>query len=100
MNLVLNRPHSKANELKVGTGEALALGSGSPGLLLIGGGSPQPHLNAQNLGDGDTTRAAPAFGPVAENLTRAQCRTQHRRDESQCLTDFAHHFEPVSRPRP
>ena len=33
MNLVLNRPHSKANELKVGTGEALALGSGSPGLL-------------------------------------------------------------------
>ena len=25
MNLVLNRPHSKANELKVGTGEALVL---------------------------------------------------------------------------
>ena len=33
MNLVLNRPHSKANELKVGTGEALALGSGSPGFF-------------------------------------------------------------------
>jgi hypothetical protein len=70
------------------------------GDIEIGGGSPQPHLNAQNLGDGDTTRAAPAFGPVAENLIRAQCRTQHRRDESQCLTDCAHHFEPVSRPRP
>ena len=45
------------------------------GNIEVGGGSPQPHLNARNLGDGDTTCAAPAFGPVAENLIRAQCRT-------------------------
>jgi hypothetical protein len=52
------------------------------GNIEIDGGSSQSHLNAWNLGDGDTTHTAPVFGPVAENLIRTQRRTQHRGDES------------------
>ena len=33
MNLVLNRPHSKANELKVGTGEAWRLAQARRGFF-------------------------------------------------------------------
>ena len=33
MDLILNRPHSKANELKVGTGEALALAQARQGFF-------------------------------------------------------------------
>jgi hypothetical protein len=33
VHLVLNRPHSKANELKVGTGEALALAQARQGFF-------------------------------------------------------------------